>query len=192
MVEKIKTKELRTKMNKMELYSYKEKKEYPILLKIWRLVNAFFFPWCGNKIRQALLKMFGAKIGKGCLICRGVTVYAPWNLTMGEMVCIGPYTELYDKDKIEIGDGVVVSQNSYLCTASHNISSPQMELVTAPIVIEDNVWIAAKSSILLNVTISEGAVVGACAVVAKSVPAWSVVVGSPAKVVKKREFNGDK
>jgi acetyltransferase-like isoleucine patch superfamily enzyme len=67
-----------------------------------------------------------------------------------------------------------------------------MELVTAPIVIEDNGWIAAKTSILLNVTISEGAVVGACAVVAKSVPAWSVVVGNPAKVVKKREFNGAK
>lgn len=176
-------------MNKMELYSYKEKKERPILLKIWRLVNAFFFLWCGNKIRQALLKMFGAKIGKGCLICRGVTVYAPWNLTLGDMVCIGPYVELYDKDKIEIGNGVVVSQNSYLCTASHDISSSKMELVTAPIIIGDNVWIAAKATILLNVTVNEGAVVGACAVVAKDVSAWSVVVGNPAKVVKCRRLN---
>ena len=178
-------------MNKMELCSYIEKKDHPILLKIWRLVNAFFFPWCGNKFRQVLLKMFGAKIGKGCLICRGVTVYAPWNLKIGDMVCIGPYVELYDKNKIEMGSGVVISQDSYLCTASHDISSSKMELVTAPIIIGDNVWIAAKTSILLNVTINEGAVVGACAVVAKDVPAWSVVVGNPAKVVKTRELKGD-
>ncbi len=178
-------------MNKMDLCSYQEKKDHPILLRVWRLVNAFFFPWCGNRIRQALLIMFGAEVGKNSLICRGVVVYAPWNLKIREMVCIGPYVELYNKDRIEIGSGVVISQCSYLCTASHDISSSKMALITAPIVVDDNVWIAAKASVLPGVFISEGAVVGACAVVAKDVPAWSVVVGNPAKVVKKRELKGD-
>ena len=173
-------------MNKMELYSYREKKDHPILLKLWRLINAFFFPWCGNKLRQVLLKMFGAQIGKGCLICRGVTVYAPWNLKIGDMVCIGPYVELYDKNKIEMGSGVVISQDSYLCTASHNISSSKMELVTAPIFIGDNVWIAAKATILLGVMIGEGAVVGASSVVAKNIPPWKVVVGNPAVIKYER------
>ena len=173
-------------MNKMDLYSYKEKKDHPILLKIWRLLNAFFFPWCGNKIRQILLLMFGAKIGRGCLICRGVVVYAPWRLKLGDMVCIGPRVELYNKAEIVIGSGVVISQDSYLCTASHDITSPKMELVTKPVVIYDNVWIAAHASVMPGITISEGVVVGACAVVAKSVSPWSVVVGNPARVVKKR------
>lgn len=173
-------------MNKMRLYEYQESKDHPVLLKIWRLINAVFFGWCGTRIRQIFLRAFGAKIGKGCLICRNVIVYAPWNLVMGDMVCIGPGVELYSKDVIRIGSGVVVSQGSYLCTASHDITSPLMPLIKGGIVIEDNVWIAAKVSILPNVTIKEGAVAGACAVIAKDVPEWSVVVGNPAKVVKER------
>lgn len=173
-------------MNKMNLYAYSEKKDHPILLKIWRVVNALAFGWCGNRVRLLLLKAFGAKIGKGCLICRCVVVYAPWNLEMGEMVCIGPHVELYNKDKIQMGSGVVISQDAYLCTASHDISSPVMALIKAPIVIGDNVWIAAKVSVLPGVNIGEGGVVGACAVVAKDIPSWTVVVGNPARAVKKR------
>lgn len=173
-------------MNKMNLYSYHEEKDRPIALKIWRLVNALTFGWCGNSVRQRLLRVFGAKIGKGCLICRGVVVYAPWNLEMGEMVCIGPHVELYNKDKIQIGSGVVISQDAYMCTASHNISSLVMALTKAPIIIEDNVWVAAKASVLPGVNLGEGAVVGACAVVAKDVQPWSVVVGNPAKETNKR------
>lgn len=178
-------------MNKMKLNAYYEKKDHPILLKVWRVVNALTFGWCGNRCRQLLLRFFGAKVGNECLICRGVTVYAPWNLVVGDMVCIGPHVELYNKDKVQIGSGVVVSQGAYLCTASHDISSPVMALIMAPIVIEDNVWVAAKASILPGVTISEGVIVGACAVVTKEVPAWSVVAGNPAQVVKKRILNED-
>ena len=105
---------------------------------------------------------------------------------MGDMVCIGPNVELYNKDKIQIGSGVVISQDAYLCTASHDISSSVMALAKAPIVIEDNVWVAAKASVLPGVNIGEGSVVGACAVVAKNTPSWSVIVGNPARVVKKR------
>ena len=178
-------------MNKMKLNAYHEKKEHPMLLKVWRLINALTFGWCGNRFRQQLLRLFGAKIGNDCLICRDVSVYAPWNLVIGEMVCVGPCVELYNKDKIQISSGVVISQNSYLCTASHNISSSFLDLTKAAIVVEDNVWIAAKATVLLGVTIGEGAVVGACAVVAKDIPPWSVVVGNPARVIKKRVLKED-
>lgn len=175
-------------MNRMNLYEYNENKDYPILLKIWRVLNALLFGWCGNGLRQLLLKAFGAQIGPGCLICRGVAVYAPWNLKMGEMVCIGPEVELYNKDKIIIGNGVVISQQAYCCTASHDISSPTMELITKPIVIEDNSWIAAKVTILPGTTVKEGTVIGACAVVAKDTNPWSVVVGNPGREVGARNL----
>ena len=178
-------------MNKMKLYSYHEEKDHPMTLKIWRLLNVLTFGWSGNRARQILLRMFGAKIGKGCLICRGVTVYAPWKLKMGNMVCIGPHVELYNKADIIIGSGVVISQDSYLCTASHDISSPLMKLFTAKIEVGDNVWIAAKANILPGVKIGEGAVVGACSVVAKDVTPWSIVVGNPAREVKKRILSGE-
>lgn len=173
-------------MNKMKLNAYYEKKDHPILLKVWRVVNVLTFGWCGNRCRQLLLRFFGAKVGNECLICRGVTVYAPWNLVVGDMVCIGPHVELYNKAKIQIGSGVVISQDSYLCTASHDISSPVMALITKAITVEDNVWVAAKASILPGVKIGEGAVVGACSVVAKDVECWTVVGGNPAGPLKKR------
>lgn len=178
-------------MNQMNLYSYSENKDHPIILKLWRVFNLLLFGWCGNSLRQLLLRIFGAKIGSGCLICRGVVVYAPWNLEMGEMVCIGPHCEIYNKAKIIIGSGVVVSQDAYLCTASHDVASRKMALVTKAIKVQDNVWIAARASILPGVTIGEGVVVGACAVVAKDVPPWSVVVGNPASVVKSRVLADD-
>lgn len=176
-------------MNIMKLNNYHETKDHPVLLKVWRAINALTFWWCGNGVRQLLLKVFGARIGKECLICRGVSVYAPWNLVVGDMVCIGPHVELYNKDTIQIGSGVVISQDSYLCTASHDITSPIMTLITKAIVVEDNVWIAAKASVLPGVMIGEGAVVGACSVVAKDVPTWSVVAGNPARLIKKRSLS---
>ena len=98
---------------------------------------------------------------------------------------------LYCKDEIHIGKQVIVSQDAYLCTASHDVSSPVMKLVTKPIRIENNAWVAAKVTILPGVTIGDGAVVGACAVVARDVPPWSVAVGNPARVVGKRELKND-
>ena len=176
-------------MNKMKLNAYYEKKEHPILLKLWRVVNLVTFYWCGNRMRQLLLRAFGARIGRESLICRGVSVYAPWNLSIGEMVCVGPHVELYSKDKIQIGSGVVISQDAYLCTASHDISSVTMNLLTKPILIEDNVWIAAKATVLLGVRIGEGSVVGASAVVAKDIEAWSIAVGNPARIVGVRKLS---
>ena len=83
---------------------------------------------------------------------------------------------------------MVISQDAYLCTASHDIASPIMKLLTKPIRVGSNVWIAAKATILPGVTIGEGAVIGACAVVSKDVSSWSVVVGNPAKEVGSRNL----
>ena len=130
-------------------------------------------------------------MGSFCAIYPTVRVYAPWKVFLEDYVCLGPHVNLYCKDVIHIGKQVIVSQDAYLCTASHDVSSPVMKLVTKPIRIEDNVWVAAKAAILPGVTIREGAVVGACAVVAKDVPPWSVAVGNPARVVGKRELKND-
>ncbi len=139
-----------------------------------------------------MLRLFGAKIGKRCLICRGAKFYAPWNFECGDYVCIGPRVDVYCKDKVSIGSQVVVSQDAYLCTASHDITSPVMKLLTKPIMVGDNVWIAAKATILPGVTVNNGVVVGACAVVAKDVPELAVVVGNPAKVAGERNILNNK
>jgi len=118
-------------------------------------------------------------------------VSQPWKLTMGDYSCLSEHVDCYSVDRITIGSQVVVSQGSFLCCASHDISSPTMELTYAPIAICDQVWVAARAFVGPGVTVGEGGVVGACAVVTKDVESWTVVAGNPARFIKKREIKAD-
>ena len=107
---------------------------------------------------------------------------------MGEYACLGERVDCYSVDEIVIGDQSLVSQGVKLCAAGHDTSSRIMELTHAPIIVGASAWVAAWSIILPGVTIGEGAVVAAGAVVTKDVEPWSVVGGNPAKFIKKREL----
>jgi putative colanic acid biosynthesis acetyltransferase WcaF len=82
----------------------------------------------------------------------------------------------------------VVSQYAFLCCASHDISSPIMDLTHRPITIGPQSWVAARAFVGPGVVVGEGAVVGACAVVMKDVPPWTVVAGNPARTIGMREL----
>lgn len=177
----------------MDLSKYTE--TYPLKFKmkryLWFLVNATIFRilFRGNIcriLRNYLLKSFGAQIPICSLIYPTCKIWAPWYLSVGQYTCIGPNVQIYNKAKISIGNNSVVSQGAFLCTASHDITDPCHSLITAPIVIEDQVWIAADAFIGMGVTIGEGAVVGARAAVFKDVAPWTIVGGNPAKFIKKR------
>lgn len=158
----------------------------------WNVVYSLIFRWMptgfatSRLVRIGLLKMFGAKIGANSTMHGSAKVWQPWNLTMGRQSTIGSRVDCYAVDKIIIGDQVVISQDAYLCTASHDISSPTMELKTAPIRVGSNCWICAHAIILPGVTIGEGAVVGAGAVVTRDVDPWTVVGGNPARIISWR------
>lgn len=173
----------------MDLSDYKEEKPHRRKRIIWAIINATIYRLCegrlGWPIRKFLLKIFGAQIDHKAYIYAQCTIFAPWNLIVGR-ACIGPKTEIYNKALIKIGDDSVVSQGSFLCTASHDIASKMLPLKTAPINIKNNVWVAAGAFVGMGVTIGEGAVVGARAAVFKDVEPWTVVGGNPAKFIKKR------
>ena len=139
-----------------------------------------------NKWRIAILLLFGAKIDKRAHIHASVKIWAPWNLTMRAYSTLGPYVDCYNQGSIEIGAHTTISQKAYLCASSHDISDPQNNLVQAPIMIEDQAWIAADAFVGPGVTIGQGAVVGARASVFKDVESWTIVGGNPAKYIKKR------
>ena len=157
---------------------------------IWQIINLVLFRYFSFKIfnswRIFLLKLFGAKIGKGCVIYSSVKIWAPWNLEIGDFVALGSYVDCYNVDKIIIGSNTTVSQYAYLCSASHDVFLSENPLITAPIIIEDQSWVAADSFISMGVTIGQGAVVGARACVFKNVESWTIVGGNPAKFLKKR------
>lgn len=175
-----------------DLSHYKEIKPHRLKQLVWRVVNATLFRLLPGTtlryVRNLLLRAFGAKIPLGSLVYSSCKIYAPWNLQIGHSSCVGPNTELYNKATITIGDNAVVSQGAYLCTASHDITSPAHNLITAPIVLGNRSWVASNAFVGMGVTIGEGAVVGATASVYKNVEPWTVVGGNPAKFIKKRVF----
>lgn len=173
----------------MDLSDYKEVKPHRVRRVLWAVINATLYRLCfgrvGWPIRRLLLNIFGAKIDHKAYIYAQCSIFAPWNLVVGR-ACIGPQTDIYNKDNIIIGDDSVISQGAFLCTASHYIGSKMLPLKTAPIIIGNNVWVASSAYVGMGVTIGDGAVVGARAAVFKDVEPWTVVGGNPAKFIKKR------
>jgi putative colanic acid biosynthesis acetyltransferase WcaF len=160
----------------------------------WNVFYAFFFRLFGGPIfrywRSLLLRLWGAKVGRRCAIAASAKIWAPWNLELGDYVAIASRAEVYNVANIKIGSNVTISQDSYLCTASHDISKLKKPLVFSPLSVEDSAWVTARAIILPGVTVGEGAVVAAGAVVTKDVEPWTVVGGNPAKVIKKRVIRG--
>jgi putative colanic acid biosynthesis acetyltransferase WcaF len=109
---------------------------------------------------------------------------------MGEYSCLSFDVDCYSVDRIRIGAHATVSQYAFLCTASHDIGDPHMKLTTAPISIGAGAWVAADAFVGPGVSLGEGAVAAARAVVVKDVEPWAVVAGNPAKAVRKRELHG--
>jgi putative colanic acid biosynthesis acetyltransferase WcaF len=137
--------------------------------------------------RRFLLRIFGAKLGRGTYVYPSVQVWAPWNLVMDDHSCLSHFVDCYCVDKIKIGRYATVSQYSFLCTASHDYSAVDMRLVTAPIVVSDWAWITADVFVGPGVTVGEGAVVAARSTVTKDVRPWTVVAGAPAKLINLRD-----
>ena len=148
---------------------------------LWRLAwKRFTF------LRAALLRCFGAQVPMRVLLSEGVRIYMPWSMKIGQTVAIGPRVDFYNLGGIDIGDRVVISQDAYLCGGTHDYTIATYPLLRLPIVIEDDVWIGAGAFIGPGVRVGRGAIVGARAVVTRDVPAWTVVGGNPARVIKKR------
>jgi putative colanic acid biosynthesis acetyltransferase WcaF len=145
-----------------------------------------FSPKVCHGWRRFLLRCFGAKVGVGAHPCRTTKIWAPWNLTMEAHSCLADDVDCYSVAPIRIGAGATVSQYSYLCAASHDFRDPRMPLVVAPIVVEAYVWVAADVFVGPGVKIGEGSVVGARSTVVHDVAPWTVVAGSPVKVIGQR------
>lgn len=136
--------------------------------------------------RRFLLRLFGAKIGQKAHPYPSSRIWAPWNLEMGDSSCLADAVNCYCVAKVSIGANTTVSQYSYLCTASHDYTDPEMPLVVAPITIGEKAWITADVFVGPGVTIGDGAVVTARSSVFSDIEPWVVARGNPAVVFKPR------
>ena len=158
---------------------------------LWGVVWLLFFRPSPRPLfawRRWLLRLFGARVGRGVCVHPSARVWAPWNLEMGEHSCLGPDVDCYCVDRVRIGSHATVSQYSHLCTAGHDISDLHMRLTTAPIWIGEGAWVCAGAFVGPGVRLGDGAVAAARAVVVKDVEPFTVVGGNPAKFLRERRL----
>jgi maltose O-acetyltransferase len=146
--------------------------------KVSRRIRALTARWMLDECGQQVNVEHGAWFGSG----RGIRLGDRSDIGMDALV-IGPLT---------IGKDVMMGPRCTLISSNHRVSSIDIPMnqqgfvADRPIVIEDDVWIGAGSTVLPGVTIGQGSIVGAGSVVVKDVPAHSVVAGNPARVVRRR------
>lgn len=156
---------------------------------LWNCLYVLVFrptPKALHAWRTALLRLFGASIGRHVTVHPSVKIWAPWNLVMHDYSCLAPHVDCYNCEKVTLEDHAVVSQYSYLCTATHDYSKLDLPLFSKPITIGRFAWVCADVFIGPGVAVGEGAVVGARSSVYKNVVPWTVVAGNPARFLKER------
>lgn len=157
---------------------------------LWGVACALFFRWTPRPFhawRAFVLRCFGARLGRGCHIYPKAAIWAPWNLECADQVGIADGAIIYNQAPVTLGRRAVVSQGANLCTGTHNYNSPAFELIARPIRVGDHAWICAEAFVHPGVTVAEGAVIGARAVVTRDMPAWTVCTGHPCAPIKPRE-----
>ena len=136
--------------------------------------------------RRWWLRLFGAKVGAHVNIYPSAHIYYPWNLEIGDWSSIGEWALIYNLGRVTIGEKATLSQRVHVCAGTHDYTDPAMPLLKPTISIADSAWICADAFVGPGVHVGEGAVAGARSVVIKDVPAWTVVAGNPARMIKMR------
>jgi putative colanic acid biosynthesis acetyltransferase WcaF len=156
---------------------------------VWNICWLLFYrtsPRPLHKWRSIVLRMFGATMGPDCHFYPAARIWAPWNLVCEDNVTAGDGAEIYNPVSMRIGSHAVVSQNAYLCGATHDFNDPRFPLLAYTMTLGAYCWICARASVGPGVNVGEGAVLGLGSVATRDLEPWGVYAGSPAVKVKQR------
>lgn len=179
-------------MNKVELNKFNNLWYNPgansLKRLLWYLANAVWinsaFPISSFKV--FLLRLFGAKIGHGVVIKPHVNIKYPWKLEVGNHVWIGEYVWIDNLGKVTIGNNVCLSQGAMLLMGNHNYKKAEFDLMVKDILLEDGVWIGAKSVVCPGVNCFSHSILSVGSVATSDLLAYSIYQGVPALKVKER------
>lgn len=154
---------------------------------LWYFVNALIVraswnPFMGIKV--ALLRAFGAKIGKGF----NVIIKSPWNLVIGDDWWLGENCWIDNLDKVVIGSNVCILQGALVLTGNHDYTISSMPYRNAPIKIEDGAWIGAKTTVCPGVTVHRNAILTVGSVATKDMEENGIYQGNPAVKIRERKI----
>jgi putative colanic acid biosynthesis acetyltransferase WcaF len=163
-----------------------------VLCALWSIVRTLFFrptPESFTGWRIALLRLFGARIGRGTGIAPSARIDFPWNLRLGDDVFIAPHVIINCMGEVSIGDRTRISQYSHICAGTHEYQRRDMRIQRCAIRIESDVWIAVDAFVGPGVTLGEGCLLAARSSAFRSLPPGQVCIGEPARPRKSRDLN---
>jgi putative colanic acid biosynthesis acetyltransferase WcaF len=162
-----------------------------IIRLLWYFTNAFFFRSSWNpfsNLKVFLLRLFGAKIGKGVNFKPSVNIKYPWRLTIGDYSWIGENVWIDNLSDVVIGNNCCISQGAMLLCGNHNYKTSSFDLIIGNIVLEDGVWIGARSIVCPGVICRTHAVLAVHSVATTHLESYTIYQGNPAKRMRKREI----
>jgi putative colanic acid biosynthesis acetyltransferase WcaF len=169
--------------------SYYKPGKNNIVRTVWYFVNVLFFinplnPFSCLKV--VMLRLFGAKVGKGVIIKPSVNIKYPWRLKIGNYVWIGEGVWIDNLDEVEITDNCCISQGALLLTGNHNYKKSTFDLITGKIMLEEGVWIGANSIVAPGVICQSHSVLSAGSLISSNMEAYGIYSGNPAKKIRTR------
>lgn len=156
---------------------------------MWYLCKCFLFLTplpVPSQFKCSVLRLFGARIGKGVVIKPQVKILFPWKLTVGDHAWIGEEVFILNFEPVTIGAHCCISQRAFLCGGSHNYRQPEMPYRNGPISVKDGAWVGAQVFVAPGVTIGVETVVTAGSVVTRDLPSKMVCSGYPCLPFKER------
>lgn len=156
---------------------------------LWYFTNVLVFqsawlPVSGLKVR--LLRLFGAKVGKGVIIKPSVNIKYPWKLKVGNHCWIGEKVWIDNLADVHIGNHVCLSQGAMLLCGSHNYKKAAFDLIVGGIHLDDGVWIGAKAIVCPGVRCQYHSVLAVGSVATADLDAYTLYQGNPAVEKRKR------
>ena len=162
----------------------------------WNICWSLFYrtsPRPLHSWRSFLLRLFGATLGPNCHFYPRSKVWAPWNLICADQVTAGDGAEIYNPAPVTLGSHAILSQDAYVCAATHDYDDPAFPLIAYAMHIGAYAWVCARASVAPGVNLGEGAVLGLGSVATRSLDPWTVYAGVPAvKVKDRRQFPVDR
>jgi putative colanic acid biosynthesis acetyltransferase WcaF len=159
---------------------------------VWNICWAIFYRMSPRPLhswRSFLLRSFGATLGPNCHFYPGSKVWAPWNLICADQVTAGDGAEIYNPAPVTLGSHAILSQDAYICSATHDYDDPAFPLIAYAMNIGAYAWVCARASVAPGVNVGEGAVLGLGSVATRQLDPWTVYAGNPAvKVKDRRQF----
>lgn len=176
-----------TQLAKFSVKNYEGGPKFKVL--IWLFFNYYLFnsafPW-PYRMKQMLLRLFGAKVGRGLVIKPKVRIKYPWRLTIGDDCWIGESVWIDNLEDVYIGSNVSISQGAMLLTGNHDYTKSDFPYRLGKINIEDGVWIGAKSVVCPGIHCASHSILTVNSVASKDLAAWSIYAGNPAVYVRSR------